>query len=246
MEKRILIAAPINEQEKIFKEYLLSLKNLKIPNGYIANKFFILSKDSPLSSYLKENEYCYENNNFSIEKEKGYHNWTEERYLNIAFLRSQLLKKAREENYDYLFTVDSDILLHPNTLSNLLQLNLPIVTEVVWTKTPHGITAIDGEFEGWGHYKNRTYKTYYEPGLYEINWGGMITLIHSSIFNIPTIDYMQIPQVFNEYSEDWSFFCKVYAHFPNFKLYMDTKYPGRHLYNENCYNRWIKEKEKYE
>lgn len=246
MGKRILIAAPVNEQEKIFKEYLISINSLKLTPEYTVNKFFILNKDSNLSSMLQPNEYCYEDNNFSINKENGYHNWNKERYTNIAILRSFILEKARLGKYDYLFTVDSDVLLHPNTLLHLLKLNLPVVTEAVWTKTPNGITTVDGEYEGWRHFTNRTYKDYFTPGLYEINWGGMVTLIHSSIFNIETIDYKQINQVFGEDSEDWSFFCKIYSHFPEFKLYMDSKYPGRHLYNESCYKRWIKEKERYD
>jgi len=243
MGTKILIAAPVNEQEKVFKEYLMSLNALKIPEDCTINRFFILSKDSPLSSMLNQDEYCYENQNFVIDKEQGFHNWSQERLINIALLRSLILQKAREEKYDYLFTVDSDILLHPNTLQYLLELNLPIVTEAVWTKGPKGINVMDGKYEGWRHYENRDYTL---PNIYEINWGGMITLIHSSIFNIKSINYLPIKQVVGEYSEDWSFFCKIYAHFPSFKLYMDTKYPGRHLYNEKCYNRWIKEKEQYE
>lgn len=243
MEKRILIAVPVNEQEKIFKEYLISLNSLKIPDGYKADKFFILSKDSTLSTILNPKEYCYEDKNFLIDKEKGFHNWTKDRFINIAFLRTEILKKAREEKYDYLFTVDSDILLHPNTLSHLLNLNLPIVTEAVWTKNPDGITIMDGQYENWKHFKNRTYK---KTGLYEVNWSGMVTLIHSSIFNIETINYYPIKEVYGEYSEDWSFYCKIYCHFPDFNLYIDTKYPGRHLYNEACYQRWMKDKEEYE
>ena len=48
MGKRILIAVPVNEQEKIFKEYLISLNHLKIPENYTIDKFFILSKNSSL------------------------------------------------------------------------------------------------------------------------------------------------------------------------------------------------------
>lgn len=242
MGKRILIAVPVNEQEKIFKEYLISLNSLKIPKDYEINKFFILSKNSTLSTMLKSEEYCYEDKNFLIDKEKGFHNWSKEKLINIAILRTKILEKARNEKYDYLFTVDSDILLHPNTLIHLLNLKLPIVTEAVWTKNPDGITILDGQYEGWRHFKNRDY---HKPGLYEINWGGMVTLIHSSIFNIETIDYYPIKEVFGEYSEDWSFYCKIYCHFPDFKTYVDTKYPGRHLYNESCYQRWIKDKKEY-
>lgn len=237
MGKRVLIAAPINEQEKIFKEYLNSLNSLNIPSDYIVDKFFILSKNSNLSSFLKPNEYIYEDNNFPVNEK---HNWNKEKLLNIAELRTLILEKARKEKYDYLFTVDSDIILHPNTLNHLLQLNLPIVTELVWTKIFSNITALDGKYEGEQFFRDKDYTI---PGLYEINWGGMITLINSSIFNIDTINYYPIKEVMEEYNENWSFFCKIYCHFPNLKLYMDTTYPGTHLYNEFYYNKWKKENE---
>ena len=236
MGKRILIAAPINEQEKIFKEYLNSLNSLKIPSNYTIDKFFILPKMSNLSSFLNPNEYIYENNNFTIENK---YNWNKEKLYNIAILRTLILEKARKEKYDYLFTVDSDVILHPNTLKYLLNLNLPIVTELVWTKILSNITALDGKYEGGQLFKDKNYTI---PGLYEINWGGIITLIHSSIFNINTINYYPIKEVIGEYNDNWSLFCKIYCHFPELKVYMDTTYPGRHLNSNETYERWIKER----
>ena len=218
MGKRILIATPINEQDQVFKEYLNSLKNLIIPSDYTIDKFFILPKNSSLSSFLKPHEYSYESNNYSLKtniKEKSY---------NIATFKSLILEKARKEKYDYLFIVNGNIILHPNTLIHLINLNLPIVTEAIWFKKNNKLEILDGKYEGEQFFRDKDYTI---PGQYEINWGGKITLIESSIFNVKTINYYPIKEVMNEYNENWALFCKIYCHFPDLKVYMDTVYPGK-------------------
>lgn len=245
MDKKILIAAPINEEENIFKEYLESLNHLEIPEGYTAKGYCILAKDSPLYKYLDDGEYEFENNNFPVEKSKG-RQWTNQMLSNVGYLKNKIKEKATREGYDYLFMVDGDILLHPKTLSHLISLNKPVVTELVYTKRGTKIGCMDGEYEGNTFYSDKKLRDYQDGGLHEVNWSGQIMLIHSSVFTIPTIDFSPIGQMIGEYNSDWSFFCKVYAHDPNFQLYMDTKYPARHLYSEKDYKRWMEEKKHHE
>lgn len=220
MGKRILIATPINESEEVFLEYLNSLNNLKIFSDYTIDKFFILPKMSSLSSFLNPQEYSYENTNIFIQKE----DLQKQKTLKIAKLKSLILEKARKENYDYLFMVNGNILLNPNILNHLLSLNLPIVTEAIWFKKFNNIEILDGKYEGEQFFRD---KNYLIPNQYEINWGGKIMLINSSIFNINTINFYPIKEVINEYNENWFFFCKIYCYFPNLKVYMDTYYPGK-------------------
>lgn len=238
MGKRILITAYANVEEKIFKEFLFSINKLKISEDYTIDKFFILPKTfNPF--YLNSEEYSFENKNFIKEENYKFYHWNAEKIIKPATYKTQLLEKARKEEYDYLFMLDAGILLHPNTLQHLLNLNLPIVTEAVYTKQFEKITLIDGEYEGCQYYKNRQY----EPSkLYEINYGSLITLIDSSIFNMEGINYLPLEEVIEEPNEDWYFFCKIYCYFPDLKVYMDTTYLGRHLYDDFCYERWIKDK----
>lgn len=246
MEKRILIAAPVYQKEEIFKEYLNSIEHLKIPEGYKVNKFFYLHNSPNLAKFLKENEYELINDDATIIKEKNEQKkWTEKNFNALYKMRTALLQKAAKENYDYLFTIDSDILLHPNTLQNLLKDNKEIVGNMIWTKMENEkIEAICGKNEEWGAYDDLS--QFMTPGLYPIGWTRACLLISSKIFNNPNISYFPISGVDNTGCEDYAFCLRVKCNFPNIQIWIDTKYPARHLYYEKDYNRWMKEKEKYE
>lgn len=50
-----------------------------------------------------------------------HRDWSEKRYEHMAELRNLLLTLVREQQPDYFLSVDSDILLHPLAVHNLLQ-----------------------------------------------------------------------------------------------------------------------------
>jgi len=247
MGKRILIASPVNQKEDIFKEYLNSLRKLIVPNEIEINYYFILHNCDNLIKYLNNNEkYDILNDNISLIKEKNKQKqWTTENYKKVAEMRSSILKKAREEKYDYLFMVDSDVLLHPKTLILLLQDNKDIVGHLSWTKlsSQGELKANCGAYEGWGTYNINEIKY---PNLYKVGWTGRTTLISSKVFNNPNIDYKQILGVDNTGSEDYAFCLKAYCNIPDLEIYFDTRLPSRHLYQEKDYERWMKEKSIYE
>lgn len=242
MVKRILIAAPVHQSPEIFKEYLNSLNNLKIPEDYIIDKFFILHNCSDLKIFLETNEYTEINNEIRVDKEKNQQKqWNEESFYFISKMRTLLLQYAAQKKYDYLFTVDSDILLHPNTLIRLLQDEKAVVGNMLWTKMGNKITAICGKDEEWGAYRDTSFL--YEKGLYAIGWTCACLLINSKIFNNPNISYYPIYGVDNTGCEDYAFCMRIKCNYPDEQIWIDTRYPARHLYHEKDYQRWIKEKE---
>ena len=247
MDKRILIATPVNQDENIFKEYLFSLNNLYIPKGYKADVFFILHNCDELKKYINENQYTIINNNINLEKSNNNDrkNWKEENYYLLAEMRTSLLKKAREEKYDYLFMVDSDVLLHPKLLSLLINDNKDIVSSLSWTKPTINskLEAPCAQYEGWETFQNtEILKT---PGLYRVGWTGRCTLISSRVFNNSNISYYQLSGVDNTGSEDYAFCLRCYCNIPDIEIYIETRLPSRHLYSEKDYLRWMKEKSLY-
>ena len=245
MKKRILIATPVHQEENIFKEFLFSLNKLIIPNNFIANFFFILHNCSNLKKYLENNQYIEEidKTEFKI-PEEGRKFWKDENFYTISKMRTKLLEKAREENYDYLFMVDSDVLLHPKLLQLLINDNKDIVSSLSWTKpdTNTKIEAPCGPYEGWKMYDDVEFAKI--PGLYKIGWTGRCTLISSKIFNNKNISYYPVQGV--AYSgEDYAFCLRCYCNIPNIEICIETRLPSRHLYNKKEYNRWIKEKNKF-
>ena len=245
MGKRILIAAPVHASEIMFQEYLNSLNHLIIPEDCEVEKFFILHNSSDLKKYLKENEYIEINNNIKVTKEVNLiKNWDKNCLNFVARMRSYLLNYASQNNFDYLFTVDSDILLHPKTLVQLLSDDKAIVGNMIWTKMGSEISAICGEKENWSAYTNNSFLT--KPGLYPIGWTCACVLINSKIFNNPNINYIPIPGVDNTECEDYAFCLKILCNYPEEKVWIDTHYTARHLYHEKDLERWLKEKKQYE
>lgn len=246
MGKRILIAAPVNCSEEMFTEYLNSLNHLIIPSDYTINKFFVLNKDSILKKFLKKEEYIeIDNNNLILEKEKNKpKKWKTENYSFIAKLRNYILEKAREEKYDYLFSVDSDILLNPKTLTHLINCDKDFISTAVWTKLENSTLSINcAQSEGWGEYQDK--EIFKHKNIYEIGWTCIAVLMTSKIFSNPNIKYDQILGVDNTGSEDYSFCLRCYCNIPDLKCYISTVYPARHLYHEKDFERWMKEKKEF-
>ena len=248
MGKRILIAAPVRQKPEIFKEYLNSLEHLIIPNGYSINKFFYLHNCSDLKQFLQPDEYTIISDNSEILKENNKQKiWNKDNFKALYVMRTALLRKAAEEKYDFLFTVDSDILLHPKTLTLLLQDNKKIVGNMLWTKMSQSEpTAICGKNEEWGAYLPEELKKFKKPGVYSVGWTCACVLIDKEVFQNEKISYWPIQGVDNTGCEDYAFCLRFKCNFPEEKVWIDTRLPARHLYHEKDFERWMKEKNMYE
>lgn len=246
MGKRILIAAPVRQKKEVFIEYLNSINHLIIPKEYEVNKFFYLHNCPELNEFLQKDEFenIYDSSEVLKEKNKQKQ-WTSKNFYALYQMRTALLRKASQENYDYLFTVDSDILLHPKTLINLLNDNKYVVGNMIWTKMEDSrIGAICGKNEEWGAYENL--ERFKKPGVYPVGWTCACLLISSKIFNNPNISYWPIKGIDNTGCEDYAFCLRTKCNFKNIQIWIDTKLPARHLYHEKDYERWMKEKKEYE
>lgn len=248
MGKRILIAAPVYQKEEIFKEYLNSLDHLIIPEGYEVKRFFYLHNSPQLKKFLKEDEYIELINNINLtQNQNDRKNWTLDNYKIVSQMRNYILKYAKDNNFDYIFSVDSDVLLHPNTLLILIKDNQDIVGHLSWTKFNNNSTVSSNcaQFENWKQIEE-IQKNFLIPNFYEGGWTGRTTLISSRIINNEKINYDIIPGVDNTGSEDYAFCLKAYCNIPNLKIGFETRIPSRHLYNQKDYERWMKEKAQYE
>lgn len=159
-------------------------------------------------------------------------------------MRNNILKYARENNFDYIFSIDSDVLIHPKTLSLLIEDKQDIVGHLSWTKL-EGISSNCGQYENWKQYENEL-EIFKNPNFYNVGWVGREVLISSRIFNNVNIDYTQILGIANGGSEDYTFCLKAYCNIPNLQIGFDTRFPSRHLYKQKDYERWMKEKTQYE
>ena len=246
MDKRVLIAAPVHQSERIFKEYLEHINKIEIPNEYEINKFFILHNCSELKKFLKEEEYII------IEDEIKYkefdHQFTNEHFSILAKMRSYILDYARKNNYDFLYSIDSDVLVHPKSLLLLLQDNLDIAGMINWNTSYSNDNIIlpncyDLEFYHWWRENNNYLKI---PGIWETGIISATYLIGPRILQEKRINYYPVKGSKCSEWEDYAFSLRAHCLIPDLHVGIDTRLPSRHLYKEKDYIRWMLDKNKYE
>ncbi|KPU43425.1 hypothetical protein OXPF_28660 [Oxobacter pfennigii] len=252
MEKtRVLIASPICQDPIILKEYLLSMLN--IDTSDLETEFlFIDDNTMQISKELLKKfkaDRCV-TDIIDAENRQEYirtdmtHKWNNVLIEKVAHYRNIILSAAREKNYDFLFMVDSDLLLHPDTLKHLISLNKDIISEIFWTKwapggmeypqvwlydhnTLHEIER--GKFLSESEIKSRTNKFMNKlkiPGVYKVGGLGACTLISQKVLR-STISYDNLPNISFQ-GEDRHFCIRAAA--LGFELYVDTHYPAYHIY----------------
>ena len=245
--KKILITAPVHQDAKIFREYLWSLDRLNIPNGYEIHKYFYLHNTGNLKKFLQPNEYECINDNVQREKSDITHIWNQENFSIVSKMRTMALEKARKEKYDYIFSVDSDTILHKQTLKELLECNVDFISKLHWTQwiknNPESIgpNCYDGINAKGQKFYFEPIERFNTPNIYEIGTAGGCNLISSNIFNNELINYYPIKILKSSFWEDFAFSTRCKCVIPNLKFWLDTRNPVRHLYREEDYNKWIKE-----
>ena len=143
--KKVIICSPIRQKNNILKEFLISLDglsqegveytyyfvddNVDEKSSMILNEFkkkhnVILKKGSELYEIPKTEYFCGEDT----------HVWKKDLILKITHFKNQMIKYAEKNNFDYLFFVDSDLILYPNLIQHLISRGVDIVSEVFWTR----------------------------------------------------------------------------------------------------------------
>lgn len=143
----ILIACPIRNRAWILLDYLQGLYNLDYPKDKIAFHFILNDSSDKSKEILQdwkevvEKEYRYVH---ISEVNFGYPpDWGEDRknnklnrvsktYKTLSVLRNLILDSAwLDMKADYLFSVDSDILVNPDVLNKLIETEKDIVAALV-------------------------------------------------------------------------------------------------------------------
>lgn len=242
--KKIMITAPVHQDAKIFREYLWSLNRLEIPEGYTIDKYFYLHNADNLKKFLQPNEYEVFKDETKVEH-TNTHIWTQDNFNVVSKMRTKALERARELKYDYVFSIDSDTILHKSTLKELLEHNLPFISKLHWTawdiNYPENIgpNCYDGRSAEGRIIFFLSPERFKEPGVYEVGSAGGCNLISKDIFNYKEINYYPIPILRSSCWEDFAFAVRCKCVIPNIHFYLDTKNPVKHLYHNSNYENWI-------
>jgi GT2 family glycosyltransferase len=260
---KLLIGGPIHQKPAILKEFLISLKELDL-RGLDVSYYFIDDNLNMDSSYIL-NEFKVEAKNVRIEKSTNKslyicdsinHKWTNSLIKKVTRFKNEIIEKALEEKFDYLFLVDSDIVMHPNTLKRLRLLNKEIISNIFWTKwepdsEPYPQVWLKDNYTLYNTNQGESISNIEasnrvkeflsmlkKPGTYEVGGLGACTLISRSALE----KGVNFNPVYNlSFMGEDRHFC-VRAAVLGIQLYVDTMYPAYHIYRTEDLNNLYKYK----
>lgn len=249
-KRRILIGSPISQNPGILQAFLHSIARLQLPECEV-HYHFVDDNHKQISSHILSS---FQEHNPNVMIERGSdeaqlyqnHKWNQDMIWKVAEYKERMIERARREDFDYLFLVDSDLLLHPLTVSQLIESDKEIVCEVFWTKWTDvsceqpqvWLSDFYNQYEAQIGEKltkeeelRRTiafFSMLRKPGLYEVGGLGACTLIARSALE-KGVSFRQVKNL-SFWGED-RHFC-VRASVLGIEMFVDTNYPAYHVFRE--------------
>lgn len=260
LPKRILLGSPIRQKPEILQEFLASLNELDL-QGIQLDFYFVDDNEDTASKELLQ-KFCAQKTSpthclvivppkpaqstapTAYVCNETTHYWKEELVWKVADFKNKMLEQALADRYDYLFLIDSDLILHPHTLHALLEADKEIVSNIFWTRwvenasplpqvwlTDHYTQyAVDiGETLSAEEIAKRHQQFIHmlqQKGTYEVGGLGACTLIRASALQ-KGVSFKRIKNV-TFWGEDRHFCIRASA--LGIDLFVDTHYPAYHLY----------------
>lgn len=205
-----------------------SLKRLNKPRG--TDFFFVLNDADNLKPYLGGAPYVEYNTGDHYEKNRLSHYWREPNLVKMPIMRNMLIDKTLSGGYDYLFMVDTDLILQPDTLDMLLAAEKDIIAEIFWTKSHPDEQKLWANCweRGQNEQDIETREMWKAPGVFRVGGTGACILIHRRVFE-SGVNYSPIYNL-DLIGEDRFFSVRAVCH--GFDLWIDTHRPALHLYRE--------------
>jgi len=252
-KKKVLVGSPVYQKPEILAPFLASLKILK--RDTISMDYMFIDDNSDenssklLCNFKREGSEvlilsCKDHGEYLCNEES--HHWDDDLMLKVANYKNLIINHAIEMDYDYLFFVDSDLVLHPGLIEHLKTANKHIVSEIFWTKW-HVDRPLEPNVWLFDEYdlvpkrlgeklsekemdirQNRFLNQLRIPGLYEVGGLGACTLISRAALK-KGVSFQPI-QNLTIHGED-RFFC-IRAAVLGVDLFVDTHYPAFHIYRE--------------
>lgn len=242
--KHVLICAPVNQDKKTFKLYLDSLRKLKFDSRYYKlYRFFIFHNCENLMKYLDENnnEGCLiHNNDNKYDKDSENHKWKSENFKDVTYMKNNLINYALTRNFDYIFFVDSDLILHENTFESLVNSNKDFISEIFWTEWNSNSEPMPNcwDYDFYTFNGTKRIEELYKKGIHKVGMTGACSLIKSKVLRYG-VNFSHISNISFSNWEDRAFCIK--CSILGIDIYTDTNYPATHLYRESETEKYIKE-----
>lgn len=263
MGKKVLLGSPVRQKPQILEQFLRGIEDLDL-QGFSLSCFFVDDNvDESSSALLRDFSKTKDvrllcGADIATRETDKYasdsvtHFWDTDTITKIAAFKDHIIEYAIEQQYDYLFLVDSDIVLDKRTLQQLASRNVEIVSNVFWTqwkpnwqlepqcfwmpdlsrreRAPFSGTL---DLEEARQMRRDFFAKMRIPGLYRVDGLGACTLIARSAL-VKGVRFRIIPNL-ALLGEDRHFCVRAGA--LGIALYMDTVYPVYHIYREEYLNR---------
>lgn len=262
--RKILIGSPVRQKPQILEQFLKGLERSQKGDNDFSYFFVDDNTDSRSSSLLKD--FLVRNNHVLIRKPEEVlentednqyicddftHSWNIENVERISVFKDEIIKYCIDNDYDYLFLVDSDIVLDKRSLLHLIARDVEIVSNVFYSQWEPNEPLlpqcfwIPSVFQRENSFRKplsneeamqiRTdlYAKIRVPGIYKVEGLGACTLIKSSALK-KGVRFKAVPNV-SMFGED-RHFC-IRAGVADIDLYMDSVYPAYHIYREEYLTR---------
>ena len=224
---RVLIAAPLRQDPKIFEEYQKGLDALIIPEGVIADRYFVVNDCDEVIAHIRNAEFDVVNNGAMMYQD---HLWTGELVGNMATYRNMTIRKALDGGYDYLLSVDTDLVLEEHTLQQLLEDDKDCVSGMFWTNGWSNCWMYDQVSEN-------NLPEWQTPGVYRVGGTGALFLIKRKVLEAG-VNYTPIPNLRKAVFGEDRHFC-IRAVCNGFEIWADNHCQPVHLYRNKQYDDYI-------
>lgn len=257
-KKSVLLSSPVCQTPQILKEFLLGINELE-NEGYslsilfLDDNFYVESSELLKQFQAESTIPCQ-----IIKAQRDYltpfylcdentHHWTPDLIWRLAGLKNQILDEARNGKYDYLLLIDSDLLIHPQTIQRLVKANVPIVSNLYWTQETKNssykpqvwLSDYDTRYQRGDREQvspedilkrqESFYNMLKKPGVYEVGGVAGCILIRKDALN-QKINFTRLKNL--TYPDDDCYFS-IRACALGIKLYVDTHRPALHLYRQS-------------
>ena len=253
---RVLIASPVRQKPVILQHFLEGLQRLDTTGLEVAY-LFVDNNDDPQASQMLRAFAGQVNapvHRLRVPTAEPYqrtetqHYWTESLVWRLAAIKDGILHAALQHGYDYAFLVDSDLVLHPQTLRHMVGCQREILSQVFWTVWSHDKPPLPNVWyaDHYTLYRVRRGQTLehdekvrrteaflsalaFYPGVYRVSGLGACTLIARRAIEAG-VNFSELRGSLHA-GEDRHFCLRAEA--LGFRLFADTTLPPLHLYRES-------------
>ncbi|MDR0880780.1 MAG: glycosyltransferase [Clostridioides sp.] len=252
IKEKILIAGTIKDKPEIITEYLDSLKGLTKSKYEVSYYFVDDNVEEESSAILKsfkeeeKNVILVKSDNSdqieTVEQDDFTHIWTYGLIDRITEFKNHIIEYAKENEFDYILFVDSDLYLHPSTLTQLRSDDKDIVSCVFWTRWNADSIELPQVWlqDQYNMYTNGNSIDSSEqiadflnqmrvPGVYRVGGLGACTLISKHALK-KGVNFSKIKNI-SFWGEDRHFCIRAEA--LGLELFVDTHNPAYHIYRDS-------------